>query len=102
MVCASEDLRVLIPNRLPADISWEQYLANQHRLDQNRSFHDVRGVPRRGDALLRDSSSAGNVIITWRRSIPGIRSHRITAVSNGVLVQMSRADESRRPRSTNW
>ena len=47
-----EDLRVLLLDRLPAYISWEQYLANQHRLQQNRSFHDVRGVPRRGDALL--------------------------------------------------
>ena len=39
-------------DRLPAYISWDQYLANQERLKQNRSLHDTRGVPKRGAALL--------------------------------------------------
>jgi DNA invertase Pin-like site-specific DNA recombinase/DNA-binding transcriptional MerR regulator len=47
-----EELPVLIQNRLPAYISWDQYLANQEQLQQNRSLHDTRGVPKRGDALL--------------------------------------------------
>lgn len=47
-----EELPVLIHNRLPAYISWDQYLANQERLKQNRSLRDTRGVPKRGEALL--------------------------------------------------
>ena len=47
-----EELPVLIHDRLPAYISWDQYLANQERLKQNRSLHDTRGVPKRGEALL--------------------------------------------------
>jgi DNA-binding transcriptional MerR regulator len=47
-----EELPVLIQNRLPAYISWDQYLANQEQLKQNRSLHDTRGVPKRGDSLL--------------------------------------------------
>jgi hypothetical protein len=47
-----EELAVLLPDRLPAYIGWEQYLANLRRLEQNRSLHDTRGVPRRGEALL--------------------------------------------------
>jgi DNA invertase Pin-like site-specific DNA recombinase len=47
-----EELPVLIPDRLPAYISWDQYLANQERLKQNRSLRNTRGVARRGDALL--------------------------------------------------
>jgi DNA invertase Pin-like site-specific DNA recombinase len=47
-----EELAVLIQRRLPAYISWDQYLANQERLRQNRSLHDTQGVPKRGAALL--------------------------------------------------
>lgn len=47
-----EDLPVLIHDRLPAYISWDQYLSNQEQLQQNRSLHNTRGVPKRGEALL--------------------------------------------------
>jgi DNA invertase Pin-like site-specific DNA recombinase/transposase-like protein len=47
-----EELPVLLKDRLPAYISWDQYLANQERLRQNRSLRDTRGVPKRGAALL--------------------------------------------------
>ncbi len=47
-----EELAVLIHDRLPAYISWDQYLKNQEQLKQNRSLHVSRGVPRRGEALL--------------------------------------------------
>ena len=47
-----EVLPVLLQDRLPAYISWDQYLANQERLKQNRSLHETRGVPKRGAALL--------------------------------------------------
>ena len=47
-----EELAVRIPGRLPAYISWDQYLANQKRLQQNRSLSDTQGVAKRGAALL--------------------------------------------------
>jgi DNA invertase Pin-like site-specific DNA recombinase len=47
-----EEMLVLLRDRLPAYISWDRYLANQERLKGNRSLHDTRGVPRRGEALL--------------------------------------------------
>lgn len=48
-----EEIPVLLHDRLPAYISWEQYLANQERLKQNRSLHETRGAPKRGAALLQ-------------------------------------------------
>lgn len=48
-----EELAVLLRDRLPAYISWEQYLANQERLKQNRALHDTRGAPKKGAALLQ-------------------------------------------------
>lgn len=46
------ELAVLIQGRLPAYITWEQYLANQEQLRQNRALKGSRGAPRRGEALL--------------------------------------------------
>jgi DNA invertase Pin-like site-specific DNA recombinase len=48
-----EEIPVLLQDRLPAYISWEQYLANQECLKQNRSLHETRGAPKRGTALLQ-------------------------------------------------
>jgi DNA invertase Pin-like site-specific DNA recombinase len=48
---------VLIPDRLPAYITWEHYLKNQERLKQNQSAPDTMGAPREGVALL-----AGRVV----------------------------------------
>jgi DNA invertase Pin-like site-specific DNA recombinase len=48
-----EEIPVLLEDRLPAYISWEQYLANQERLKQNRSLRETRGVPKCGSALLQ-------------------------------------------------
>jgi DNA invertase Pin-like site-specific DNA recombinase len=47
-----EDWKVTIPGRLPAYISWETFMANQKRLQANRSLFDTPGVPRNGAALL--------------------------------------------------
>jgi DNA invertase Pin-like site-specific DNA recombinase len=44
--------KVLIRDRLPSYITWEQYQANQQRLQQNRSMPGAPGTPRRGAALL--------------------------------------------------
>jgi DNA invertase Pin-like site-specific DNA recombinase len=47
-----EEIRVLIRDRVPAYISWEQYLANQRRISENRSLPNSPGVARSGKALL--------------------------------------------------
>jgi len=44
--------KVLLHNRLPAFMTWEQYLANQQRLLKNRSLPGSTGTPRRGAAIL--------------------------------------------------
>src|SRR4051812_7906268 len=48
-----EEVPVLLPDRLPAYISWDRYMKNQERLKQNRSLLETRGVPKRGEALLQ-------------------------------------------------
>jgi hypothetical protein len=48
-----EELPVLLRDRLPAYISWDQYIENQEKLKQNRSVSDTRGVPKCGEALLQ-------------------------------------------------
>jgi DNA invertase Pin-like site-specific DNA recombinase len=48
-----EEIPVLLRDRLPAYISWDQYLAHQERLKQNRALHDRQGAPKRGAALLQ-------------------------------------------------
>jgi DNA invertase Pin-like site-specific DNA recombinase len=47
-----EQWLVLLRDRHPAYISWEQYEANQERLRQNRSRYACRGSVRSGRALL--------------------------------------------------
>lgn len=47
-----DEIRVLIPGRVPAYITWEQYLANQRRLSENRSVPGAQGAARAGRALL--------------------------------------------------
>jgi DNA invertase Pin-like site-specific DNA recombinase len=44
--------KVLQRDRLPAYITWERFLANQQRLQDNCSWPDAPGVPRAGAALL--------------------------------------------------
>jgi DNA invertase Pin-like site-specific DNA recombinase len=43
---------VMIPDTIPAYITWERYLANQQRLASNRSLPTARGAPRSGQSLL--------------------------------------------------
>ena len=47
-----DEWEVLLRDRLPAYITWDQYLANRERLRQNSSRWDTQGVPRQGEALL--------------------------------------------------
>jgi Recombinase/Resolvase, N terminal domain/Recombinase zinc beta ribbon domain len=44
--------KVLLHDRLPAYITWDQFLANQQRLEENRSMPGSSGSPRNGSALL--------------------------------------------------
>jgi DNA invertase Pin-like site-specific DNA recombinase len=54
-----EEISVLLRGRLPAYISWDQYLANQERLKQNRSLRESRGAPKRGAAVLQGLVACG-------------------------------------------
>ncbi len=50
---------VLQRDRLPAYITWERYLANQRRLEQNRYRPGTPGAPRAGVALLAGVLTCG-------------------------------------------
>jgi DNA invertase Pin-like site-specific DNA recombinase len=47
-----DEVRVLIQGRVPPYISWGQYLANQQRINENRSLPNSPGSARCGRALL--------------------------------------------------
>ncbi len=47
-----EEWQVLIPDKFPGYITWEQYLANRERAQQNRTSQTTRGAARGGGALL--------------------------------------------------
>ncbi|HIK95590.1 MAG TPA: recombinase family protein [Planctomycetes bacterium] len=47
-----DKMRVLIQNRFPAYISWEEYLENQNQLQQNRSTKRTSGTTRGGENIL--------------------------------------------------
>jgi len=47
-----EAFQVLIHDRFPAYIDWQEYLANQNRLQQNQSSSTTPGSTRRGNGLL--------------------------------------------------
>jgi hypothetical protein len=51
-VASWEECEVLIRDHYPAYITWEQFLANQQRLAENRARAESRGAPREGLALL--------------------------------------------------
>jgi DNA invertase Pin-like site-specific DNA recombinase len=55
-----EQWQVLLKDHLPAYISWEQYLKNQERIQQNRNGPESPGAPRSGAALLSGVLVCGN------------------------------------------
>lgn len=55
-----EQWKVLIKDRLPAYISWDQYIKNRERIQQNRNGPHTPGVPRQGAALLPGLLVCGN------------------------------------------
>ncbi|WP_338673843.1 recombinase family protein [Streptomyces sp. SCSIO 30461] len=52
VVTAMDSWHVLLPDRMPAYISAEQYAANLRRLEANRNTAAAPGAPRGGSALL--------------------------------------------------
>jgi len=73
-VVAMEQWPVLLKNALPAYITWEQFLANQQRLKQNRSRWNTLGAPREGCCLLAGLVSCGKCQRRMRVFYPGTRS----------------------------
>lgn len=55
-----EQWKVLIKDRHPAYITWEQYLRNQERLKLNYQKAGFCGIPREGSALLAGLLRCGN------------------------------------------
>jgi DNA invertase Pin-like site-specific DNA recombinase len=55
--------KALVPDRVPAYITWEKYERNQERLRQNSSRWETTGAPRKGAALL------GGLVICGRCGI---------------------------------
>jgi DNA invertase Pin-like site-specific DNA recombinase len=51
-VAAAEQCQVLLKDRCPAYITWEQYDANRRCLAENRNLASTPGTPRQGPSLL--------------------------------------------------
>jgi hypothetical protein len=51
-VATAEQCQVLLKDRCPAYITWEQYDANRRRLAENRNLASTPGAPRQGPSLL--------------------------------------------------
>lgn len=51
-VAVAEACQVLLKDRCPAYITWQQYDANRRRLTENRNRADALGTPREGPSLL--------------------------------------------------
>ena len=62
--------KAMLPDHVPAYITYERYLRNQERLHQNRSRFDAPGVPRQGAALLSGLVYCGNCGTRVRTSYP--------------------------------
>ena len=55
-----EQWKVLIKDRLPAYIGWDQYMKNRKRIEENRNGSESSGVARQGAALLSGLLVCGN------------------------------------------
>ena len=78
-VASWEECEVLIRDHYPAYITWEQFLANQQRLAENRARAESRGAPREGPALLAGLLVCGRTATTgWRCSTADRRRGSVT------------------------
>jgi DNA invertase Pin-like site-specific DNA recombinase len=64
---APEDWAVVLRDAHPGYISWEQFLRNRQRLDDNRTFRpeERRGAVREGSALLQGIVLCGGAAGAW-------------------------------------
>jgi DNA invertase Pin-like site-specific DNA recombinase len=98
-----EEIPVLLRDRLPAYISWDQFRANQERLKQNRSLHDAQGARRSVAPLCcRAWSSAASAVIACRHATRPASGRVISATSIGGRICRSVAVASRRRHWTTW
>jgi DNA invertase Pin-like site-specific DNA recombinase len=71
-----EDWPIVLQNAHPGYITWEQFLRNQQRLDDNRTFHpeERRGAAREGAALLQGIALCGlcgrRMSVRYQNGIP--------------------------------
>ncbi|MDP1796858.1 MAG: recombinase family protein, partial [Planctomycetaceae bacterium] len=71
IVVPMEQWQVLRKDAVPAYITWDEYLANQQRLRQNRARFDTIGVPRAGTSLLAGLVRCGKCGRRMHVSYPG-------------------------------
>ena len=97
-----EELPVLLRDRLPAYISWDRYLANLERLEQNRSLHEHAGraEARRGAAArpgrLRQVRPSHDDPIQDRQEAQ-LLLRRVLAAGPGRAVRAHRGGDAGRP-----
>lgn len=72
--------KAVLPNRVPAYITWERYERNQERLRQNSSRWETTGAPRQGAALLGGLVMCGNCGIRMQVRYTGTQPGRYDCV----------------------
>lgn len=88
-----DDFRVLIHDRFPAYITWEEYLANQQRLKQNQSSPATPGATRAGSGLLAGLACCGQC--GYRMKVAHKKRHRCQYACDSHLKKgVSRACSS--------
>jgi DNA invertase Pin-like site-specific DNA recombinase len=92
-VSALEECLVLIPNRVPAYISWDHYLTNQERLADLRTRADARGAPRHGAALLSGLLRCGRCGRRMQVHYSGAKSRR----DRGAIGEAEETEAAPRP-----
>jgi DNA invertase Pin-like site-specific DNA recombinase len=96
-----EDWPFLIPGHHPGYITWDRFLRNQRRLDENRTSRDEerRGAPREGLALLQGIVRCGrcgrrmSVRYLKNGSIPSYECNSVHTQYAGKTCQSMRGDE---------
>ncbi len=82
--------QVLMNNRLPAYINWEQFLANQQRLKGNRAGFETPGAPREGSALLGGVVRCGKC--GWRMYVAYLRKDKARYVCKHHALGANRCE----------
>jgi DNA invertase Pin-like site-specific DNA recombinase len=96
-----EDWPFLIPGHHPGYLTWERYLQNQRKRDENRPARteDRRGAPREGAALLQGLARCGRcghrMTVRYFKdgTVPSYECRSIHTRSAGATCQTMRGDE---------